>query len=100
VDVDERAADLVQEVRGDDLHVAGEDDKVRVAADDVELPLLCLGPVVFAEEFESDLKNNLYKIWNRMSSGSYFPPQVRAVKSRKRTEREPGCSAFPLSATG
>jgi RNA-directed DNA polymerase len=29
--------------------------------------------------FESDLKNNLYKIWNRMSSGSYFPPPVRAV---------------------
>ena len=25
-------------------------------------------------EFESDLKGNLYKIWNRMSSGSYFPP--------------------------
>ena len=29
--------------------------------------------------FEADLKNNLYKIWNRMSSGSYFPPPVRAV---------------------
>ena len=26
------------------------------------------------EQFEADLKNNLYKIWNRMSSGSYFPP--------------------------
>ena len=25
-------------------------------------------------EFEADLKNNLFKIWNRMSSGSYFPP--------------------------
>ena len=25
------------------------------------------------EEFETDLKNNLYKIWNRMSSGTYFP---------------------------
>ena len=25
------------------------------------------------EQFEADLKNNLYKIWNRMSSGSYFP---------------------------
>jgi RNA-directed DNA polymerase len=32
------------------------------------------------EEFEADLKNNLYKIWNRMSSGSYFPPPVRAVE--------------------
>jgi len=30
-------------------------------------------------EFEADLKNNLYKIWNRMSSGSYFPPPVKAV---------------------
>ena len=31
------------------------------------------------EDFERDLKNNLYKIWNRMSSGSYFPPPVRTV---------------------
>jgi RNA-directed DNA polymerase len=31
------------------------------------------------EDFEKDLKNNLFKIWNRMSSGSYFPPPVRAV---------------------
>lgn len=30
-------------------------------------------------QFEADLKNNLYKIWNRMSSGTYFPPPVRAV---------------------
>lgn len=30
-------------------------------------------------EFERDLKGNLYKIWNRMSSGSYFPPPVKAV---------------------
>jgi len=30
-------------------------------------------------EFEEDLKNNLFKIWNRMSSGSYFPPPVRRV---------------------
>jgi len=35
------------------------------------------------EEFETDLKNNLYKIWNRMSSGSYFPPPVRAVEIPK-----------------
>jgi RNA-directed DNA polymerase len=27
------------------------------------------------EEFEKDLRNNLYRIWNRMSSGSYFPPR-------------------------
>jgi RNA-directed DNA polymerase len=30
-------------------------------------------------EFEADLKNNLYKLWNRLSSGSYFPPPVRRV---------------------
>src|SRR5436305_14869883 len=34
-------------------------------------------------EFESDRKNNLYKIWNRMSSGSYFPPPVKAVEIPK-----------------
>jgi len=28
-------------------------------------------------EFEEELKGNLFKIWNRMSSGSYFPPPVR-----------------------
>ena len=35
------------------------------------------------EEFESDLKNNLYRIWNRMSSGTYFPPAVKAVEIPK-----------------
>ena len=35
------------------------------------------------EEFEKDLGNNLYRIWNRMSSGSYFPPPVRAVEIPK-----------------
>jgi RNA-directed DNA polymerase len=30
-------------------------------------------------DFEKELKNNLYKVWNRMSSGSYFPPPVRTV---------------------
>ena len=30
--------------------------------------------------FEADLRDNLYRIWNRMSSGSYFPPPVRAVE--------------------
>jgi group II intron reverse transcriptase/maturase len=34
-------------------------------------------------EFESGLKGNLYKIWNRMSSGSYFPPPVMAVEIPK-----------------
>ena len=35
------------------------------------------------EAFETDLKNNLYRIWNRMSSGTYFPPPVRAVEIPK-----------------
>lgn len=35
------------------------------------------------EDFEADLKNNLYKIWNRMSSGTYFPPPGRAVQIPK-----------------
>ncbi len=35
------------------------------------------------EEFEADLGKNLYKIWNRMSSGTYFPPPVRAVEIPK-----------------
>jgi len=34
-------------------------------------------------EFEADLKNNLYKVWNRMSSGTYFPPPVKAVEIPK-----------------
>ena len=34
-------------------------------------------------EFEGDLVNNLYKLWNRMASGSYFPPPVRRVEIPK-----------------
>ncbi|HEX6401752.1 MAG TPA: reverse transcriptase [Pseudonocardiaceae bacterium] len=34
-------------------------------------------------EFERDEKNNLYKLWNRLSSGSYFPPPVKAVEIPK-----------------
>ena len=36
------------------------------------------------EEFERDLEGNLYKLWNRLSSGSYFPPPVRAVQIPKK----------------
>ncbi|SHJ89744.1 group II intron reverse transcriptase/maturase [Hathewaya proteolytica DSM 3090] len=36
------------------------------------------------EDFEKNLKNNLYKIWNRMSSGSYFPKPVKAVAIPKK----------------
>ena len=35
------------------------------------------------QAFEKDLKDNLYKLWNRMSSGSYFPPPVLAVSIPK-----------------
>ena len=38
---------------------------------------------VTIEMFEKDLKDNLYKVWNRMSSGTYFPPAVRAVEIPK-----------------
>jgi RNA-directed DNA polymerase len=37
------------------------------------------------EDFEKDLKNNLYKIWNRMSSGTYFPPPVLTVSIPKKS---------------
>jgi len=40
------------------------------------------------EQFEADLGGNLYKIWNRMSSGSYFPPPVRAVAIPKKSGGE------------
>jgi RNA-directed DNA polymerase len=40
---------------------------------------------VTIEQFEADLKGNLYKIWNRMSSGAYFPPPVRAVSIPKKS---------------
>jgi RNA-directed DNA polymerase len=39
-------------------------------------------------QFESKLKDNLYKIWNRMSSGSYFPPPVKAVAIPKKSGGE------------
>lgn len=35
------------------------------------------------EQYESNLGNNLYKLWNRMSSGSYFPPPVKQVEIPK-----------------
>jgi len=37
------------------------------------------------EAFEQNLKNNLYRLWNRLSSGSYFPPPVKAVPIRKKS---------------
>ena len=37
------------------------------------------------EQFEEKLSDNLYKVWNRMSSGSYLPPAVRAVPIPKKS---------------
>lgn len=38
--------------------------------------------------FDQDLTNNLYRLWNRLSSGSYFPPPVRAVPIPKKSGGE------------
>lgn len=51
------------------------------------------------EAFEANLKNNLYKIWNRMSSGSYFPPPVKAVEIPKK-KGENAYSECPPWRTG
>ena len=40
---------------------------------------------VEVNEFEANLKNNLYKIWVRMSSGSYFPPLIKGVEIPKKS---------------
>src|SRR5438876_11928589 len=40
------------------------------------------------EAFEQDLKGNLYRLWNRMASGIYFQPTVRAVVIPKRVGGE------------
>ena len=40
------------------------------------------------EEFGGDVRNNLYKLWNRLSSGSYFPPPVRKVEIPKADGRK------------
>ena len=38
---------------------------------------------VTLEDYEKNLRGNLYKLWNRMSSGSYFPPSVKLVEIPK-----------------
>jgi len=38
---------------------------------------------VSISKFEEDLSRNLYRIWNRMASGSYFPPPVKRVEIPK-----------------
>jgi RNA-directed DNA polymerase len=39
------------------------------------------------QAFEKNLKGNLYKLWNRLSSGSYFPPPVKGVEIPKEQGR-------------
>ncbi len=39
-------------------------------------------------DFDINLKNNLYRIWNKLSSGSYFPPSVKAVPIPKKSGGE------------
>ena len=55
------------------------------------------------EGFEKKLKKNLYKIWNRMSSGSYYPPPVRTVKIPKKNGGKKAGHSYcgrPHCATG
>ena len=51
-------------------------------------------------EFEVDLKANLYKLWNRLSSGSYFPPPVRAVEIPQLDRSSRSLGVGLLSRTG
>jgi RNA-directed DNA polymerase len=51
-------------------------------------------------EFETDLQGNLYMIWNRMSSGSYFPPPVKAVGIPKPHGGGTRVLGVPRSRTG
>lgn len=47
------------------------------------------------EEFEKDLRGNLYKIWNRLSSGTYFPPPGQSGGDREAAwwgHENPRCS--------
>jgi RNA-directed DNA polymerase len=50
------------------------------------------------QEFESDLSGNLYKLWNRLSSGSYMPPPVRAVEIPKADGRSVRVLGVPTVA--
>ena len=43
---------------------------------------------VTIEQFGEDLSGNLYRLWNRMSSGSYFPGPVRAVEIPKKGSKQ------------
>ena len=47
------------------------------------------------EQFEADLSGNLYKVWNRISSGTYFPPPVRAVPIPKKVAEQGSWACLP-----
>ncbi len=49
------------------------------------------------EPFDQELENTLYRLWNRLSSGRYFPSPVRGWTDR-RTSSAPGREAFPRLA--
>jgi hypothetical protein len=49
--------------------------------------------------FEADLQSNLYKVWNRMSSGSYFPLRCVRWRYRSRMAEGPECWVCLLSLT-
>src|SRR5947209_5238274 len=52
------------------------------------------------EDFDRDLSKNLYRIWNRMSSGSYSPPPCAALTYQKATLEQRDRSAFRRWPTG
>jgi retron-type reverse transcriptase len=56
---------------------------------------------VTLDQFDEDLKDNLYRIWNRLSSGSYFPPPV-SLDSIRRPRRLRGvvCGVVGVGVVG
>jgi retron-type reverse transcriptase len=44
---------------------------------------------VSLEDCEADLEDNLYKLWNRLASGSYFPPPVKEVEIPRAPSKTP-----------
>ena len=52
------------------------------------------------DDFDQDRDNNLYRIWNRMSSGTYFPPPVKAVEIPKPHGGGTRILGVPPSLTG
>jgi len=48
-------------------------------------------------DFEADLSNILYKLWNRLASGNYFPPPVRRVDIPKDDGRTRPLGGYPQS---